>query len=52
MTCKKTDHQQLKLNLVKIQSKTREKRPTLELNRTKIYLDTSFVWVLPSKPRA
>ena len=52
MTCKKTDHQQLKLNLVKIPSKTREKRPTLELNRTKIYLDTSFVWVLPSKPRA
>ena len=29
-----------------------KKRPTLELNRTKIYLDTSFVWVLPSKPRA
>jgi len=52
MTCKKTDHQQLKLNLVKIPSKTREKRPTLELNRTKICLDTSFVWVLPSKPRA
>ena len=29
-----------------------KKRPTLKLNRTKIYLDTSFVWVLPSKPRA
>ena len=29
-----------------------KKRPTLKMNRTKIYLDTSFVWVLPSKPRA
>ena len=44
MTCKKTIQ-------LKIPSKSREKRPTLELNRTKIYLDTSFVWVLPSKPR-